>query len=391
MKAKQLAIQFVFLCLGIFLATATNLALAHGLEPLRGNLAAPAAPRSVAAYIPVQGRLTNASGTPLNGDYSITFRLYETATGGSALCSATNTVHVENGLFNSEIGGCTTSDVNGRALYLGVQVAGDSEMNPRQQIFPVPYAWSLRPGAIISDTLGGNAILHIENWGSGGRGLRAYAMATSGTNYGIIGASRSPDGYAGYFYNEGGGVGLYARSLDSGNDVILGGNANTTTGDDGVLSSDPAYAGSDLVFLTNDGVRIELDNDGDGEDADLEIRDKDGNNIFNVDESGDVSYSGALIGAFPRPAYNSGWLRIGLNATNTRTHNLGGNIDDYVVDLTCKNVNDSINNRGVGGDWNWEEHYGVYWYDLTTSTITVRRMEEDHFCPQFRVRIWVYK
>jgi len=37
-------------------------------------------------------------------------------------------------------------------------------MTPRQYVDNVPYAWGLRPGAIISATMGNNAILHIENW-----------------------------------------------------------------------------------------------------------------------------------------------------------------------------------------------------------------------------------
>ena len=73
-------------------------------------------------------------------------------------------------------------------------------MTPRQPIYPVPYAMSLKPGAVISGTRS-DAIVHIENSNSSGRGLRAYATDTSGTNYGVIGASKSPDGYGGYFYN----------------------------------------------------------------------------------------------------------------------------------------------------------------------------------------------
>jgi hypothetical protein len=84
-------------------------------------------------------------------------------------------------------------------------------MTPREAIYPVPYAFSLRPGAIISGSTS-QAILHIENHHSAGRGLRAYAMSETGTNYGVIGRSRSPNGYGGYFYNDGGGVGLLGKT-----------------------------------------------------------------------------------------------------------------------------------------------------------------------------------
>jgi hypothetical protein len=118
---------------------------------------------------------------------------------------------VVRGLFNAEMDWCTSSDIDGKRLYLGIQVEGDDEMTPREPIYPVPYAFSLRPGAIISGSTSA-AILHIENWHASGRGLRSYAMSESGTNYGIVGASRSPDGYGGYFYNSGGGIGLLGKT-----------------------------------------------------------------------------------------------------------------------------------------------------------------------------------
>jgi hypothetical protein len=184
---------------------------AHG--PNRG-----AAIAAGSDYIPIQGRLTDASGTPLNGSYSVTFRLYDSLTGGTALCQDSNTVQVENGLFSSYISGSGCS-IDGRSLYLGVEVEGDGEMTPRQYVDNVPYAWSLRPGAIISDTTS-NAIVHIENWHTSGRGLRAYAMSETGTNYGVVGASRSGSGYGGYFYNNSAsdGTGLYGKST-AGNGV----------------------------------------------------------------------------------------------------------------------------------------------------------------------------
>ncbi|MBI5028980.1 MAG: hypothetical protein HZB51_00535 [Chloroflexi bacterium] len=390
MKAKQIAIQFIFLCLGIFVATATNLALASNLEPQREARVAPAVPLDdVDPVLSIQGFLTNASGAPLNGSYNMTFRIYDISAGGTALCSASLAgVQVTNGQFGATI---YCYAVEGQQLWLGITVGADPEMTPRQPIRPTAYALSLRPGAVISSTLGSNPILHIENWGNSGRGLRSYAMDTDTVNYGIVGASASATGYAGYFYNSGGGTGLWTRSIDNGNDLILGGNADSTQGDDGILSSDPTYASSDLILRTNDGIRVELDHDGNGEDADFEINNKDSTVIFNVDESGDVSYTGALIGAYPRPAYDSGWRAIGTNATLPLSHALGGAVDDYVVDFICKSVSDGVNSWGTGGDWNWEEYYGAYWYNLTTSSVTVKRMNHDVSCSQVRIRIWVYK
>jgi hypothetical protein len=70
-------------------------------------------------------------------------------------------------------------------------------------------------------------------------------MSQTGANYGIVGASRSPDGFGGYFYNSGGGVGLWAQSTN--------GNAIQAEGENAVSvlatnTNSPAVWG----FSTND-------------------------------------------------------------------------------------------------------------------------------------------
>lgn len=200
------------LLLGLLLALTVGLSLAQGPEPpaSEADEAGELSPAAVVAgRIPIQGRLTDASGNPLDGDHDVTFRLYDVWTGGTALCSSSRTVSAENGLFSSNMSG-SGCPIDGRQLYLGITVGGDAEMTPRRPIYAVPYAYSLRPGAVISTT--GYPALHVESTNPSGRGLRAYASATSGTNYGVVGASRSPDGYGGYFYNTGGGTGVYGQS-----------------------------------------------------------------------------------------------------------------------------------------------------------------------------------
>jgi hypothetical protein len=68
--------------------------------------------------IMIQGRLTDASGNPLTGNYSITASIYDVSSGGTARCSETATISVSNGLFNMGLDTCTTSDINGDQLYL---------------------------------------------------------------------------------------------------------------------------------------------------------------------------------------------------------------------------------------------------------------------------------
>ncbi|MCP4541951.1 MAG: hypothetical protein GY832_32890 [Chloroflexi bacterium] len=166
---------------------------------------------AVASKIPIQGRLTDDSGNPIDGSRVITFSLYPSYDATTPVCQDDDLVDIDNGLFSAEMDHCTSLDIDGKQLYMGIQVEGDDEMTPREAIYPVPYAYSLRPSAIISGSTS-VAILHIENHHASGRGLRAYAMSESGTNYGIVGASKSPNGYGGYFYSSGGGIGLLGQT-----------------------------------------------------------------------------------------------------------------------------------------------------------------------------------
>ena len=119
----------------------------------------------VSPFIPIQGRLTNSSGSPLNGNYTMTFSLYTDSSGGTAKCSNTQTVTVTNGLFSTRIANCTSATLNGQLLFLGIKVGDDPEMTPRQPIYAIPYAWSLRPGAVISSTL--DTVLTVRSTGTG--------------------------------------------------------------------------------------------------------------------------------------------------------------------------------------------------------------------------------
>ena len=51
------------------------------------------------------------------------------------------------------------------------------------------------------------------------------------------------------------------RGVNDNADLILGANENSTLGDNGVITSDPAYTGSDIYIRSNDLVQIQLDDD----------------------------------------------------------------------------------------------------------------------------------
>ncbi|OGO42020.1 MAG: hypothetical protein A2Z04_00400 [Chloroflexi bacterium RBG_16_57_9] len=95
-----------------------------------------------------QGRLANASGTPITDTVNMSFRLYNVASGGTPLWNeqwtGSNGVKVSDGLFNVMRGSLTAipqSVVTGNSsLWLGITVGTDDEMTPRVQLGSVPFA-----------------------------------------------------------------------------------------------------------------------------------------------------------------------------------------------------------------------------------------------------------
>jgi hypothetical protein len=223
----------------------------------------------VPAIINYQGMLTDASGdTVVDGDYSIGFALYDVAAGATARRSETQTVTVSGGIYNVRLGEVTplSASIFSGDLYLGVNVASDGEMTPRQQLTSVAYASkaadaatlegysatdflvSSSPGTIETNTSG--EALSVTNTGSGtgvyvksgaGDGLHAQSKGTaifgespdhrgvhgkSDKDAGVYGESSfgigvygaSPGGYAGYFKGDvhvAGKVGIGTTSLAS--------------------------------------------------------------------------------------------------------------------------------------------------------------------------------
>jgi hypothetical protein len=77
----------------------------------------------------------------------------------------------------------------------------------------------------------------------------------------------------------------------------------------------------------------------------------------------------------------------------TLTHNIGGNLDNYVVDMQFKSdplVPFGINNLGHGLYYNTNGDMGAYYKKLTTTSIIVYRAVADLTAAKVRIRIWVY-
>jgi hypothetical protein len=96
--------------------------------------------------------LRQPDGTPINGPYTMTFRLYDDPVVAGALYSETlKNVMVRDGLFTVLLGDVTpiNTALFKQPLYVGIQVENDAEMAPRQRLAPVPYAVQLTDGVYV--------------------------------------------------------------------------------------------------------------------------------------------------------------------------------------------------------------------------------------------------
>ncbi len=91
----------------------------------------------------------------------------------------------------------------------------------------------------------------------------------------------------------------------------------------------------------------------------------------------------------PDANYDSGWVKVDKGTTKKFTLGLGGPVDDYLVEVVCKDT-------ASDGDQINQDYYGVApgaggiaWFDLTNNIIKVYREKHDPYCDKVRVRIWI--
>lgn len=87
------------------------------------------------------------------------------------------------------------------------------------------------------------------------------------------------------------------------------------------------------------------------------------------------------------PEYCSDWTNIAKGGSVLFGHNLGGDVDDYVVGLWFESGNAAygVNQHGYGGMEAGEAYMGAWWTDLTDSEVRVRRAANDPFADWVRV------
>lgn len=108
---------------------------------------ASSAQADVPQTITQQGRLFGADGMPVTGMVDVTFKLYSDKMGGTEIWTETLTIPFDEGYFSATLGekspfvdGMNAPIFNGQVRYMGITIAGDTEMSPRAVVQSVPYA-----------------------------------------------------------------------------------------------------------------------------------------------------------------------------------------------------------------------------------------------------------
>lgn len=113
----------MFLALSMLLAAATEAAVPHVMN--------------------YQGKATDKAGAPLNGDYKLTFRIYNSASDGAPKWTEVHEgVAITNGIFQLILGSVTPLELPFNEDYwLSIEVGSDGEMSPRSRLASVGYAY----------------------------------------------------------------------------------------------------------------------------------------------------------------------------------------------------------------------------------------------------------
>jgi hypothetical protein len=169
----------------------------------------------------IQGILKKSNGVAVeDGNYSMTFKLYDVATGGSPLWQEPQSaVEVSNGIYSTILPfdpGAYPFDPNtvkfDKLYYLGVTV-GSAELTPRILLTSAPYALALigttnkfpSGGKVIADSIQVNGSVLARGGTPGLNGVNRNGYAFSGN---------SGDKDSGMFSTADGKVSLYANNTE---------------------------------------------------------------------------------------------------------------------------------------------------------------------------------
>lgn len=303
MKKFQVLAQVVGFVVIAMLAIYGLASMVGGPEVLwaAAGLAAPHAPQEVQAVpttMNYQGMLRDETGQPLDGVYTMTFRIYPTVISTQTLWSEEHiSVTVRDGHFGVLLGDSAPLDASLFASpdrYIGVTVDPFDEMLPRQRFVSVPYTFyaqnaELAYGLSAADGDPADAVT-VDNDGhvTVGGDISAANLTTSGEVFaGRVRAYGNGPQWAG-ITTSGGPTSTLIMGQLYGKAVIGGHNGNLVGWNDLMINPEAGANGGNVGIGTYNPTE-KLDVNGN-----INVS----NNITagNLSTSGDIGWSGNLTG-----------------------------------------------------------------------------------------------
>ncbi len=239
---------------------------------------------------------------------------------------------------------------------------------------------------VLGQTNNSNAI-----YGETASADKSAIYGENSQGFGIVGRSNANDGVIGWTKNK-------SKSGVYGYSSVGSGVTGRSENQDGVLavtkSSNTSHA---ALWARNEGSGPALAAEGE-----LHISGKLTGN-----------FTSAMVAPFSRPAFDSGWLSRSQGfiphakyhqISRVFQHGIGGDPDNYIVEVKFRGSEFGIHNFRYGGDYystgkvegfnsrppNTERYwnYGCYWNELSDSSIKVTIMTDDDYIQEVRVRIW---
>lgn len=192
-----------------------------------------------------QGVLSDTSGVPKpDGFYTLTFRLYETSTGGSAIWTEIKTLQTKRGLFYTILADQTPFGSSVRfdkPYWLSIQVGIEPELSPRIPLTSVGYSFRADTANNVSTTAALSGFSHFQVFSTSG----TFTVPTGVTKimvevWGAGGGGSGTDVSFPISRAYGGGGGGYGKSIET---VIVGNSYTITVGSGGVGAANLANGG----------------------------------------------------------------------------------------------------------------------------------------------------
>ena len=192
-------------------------------------LCAGAVSAEVPKLIRYQGQATDTQGVPLEGNYRMTFRLYDAATAGTILWEEIqDPVSLSKGYFSTLLGQVTSLGALdwSQPRWFGVQVNGEAELAPRQQITSVPLAIRadtaerMGPIAVVGPNVGIGTTAPASQRGFGPADRIVHIKGASASGIRMDG----PNGASTEIYSGGNGelyVDVYGASTAANNAILF--------------------------------------------------------------------------------------------------------------------------------------------------------------------------